>query len=58
MVTMNKIETETFMARVERWKNVAKTLTQEQINSCAVVMGCLDVGWTKETIIKELESYE
>ena len=35
---------------------VAKTLTQEQIEACAYVMGASGGNWTRQSIVEELMS--
>lgn len=37
-----------------RLYNASESLTQEQIDACAWVMGASGAGWTRETLLQEL----
>jgi hypothetical protein len=52
---MNKRPDETMGEYIARLYNAAETLTQEQIDACAYVMGGSGCGWTKECIQAELD---
>ena len=51
---MEKIKNETAVEYFTRLKQVVPTLTQDQINACAWVMGGSGCGWTKEGIADEI----
>lgn len=53
-LTMQKIKEETESEYHLRLLAAAQTLTQDQIDACAWVMGGSGCGWTKETIIEQL----
>ena len=51
---MNKHENETEEQFHRRLLAAAQTLTQEQIDACAWVMGGSGCGWTRESVIEAL----
>jgi len=51
---MEKQREETYQEYLARLAEVAKTLTPEQIEACAWVMGASGCGWTSEKISQAL----
>ena len=51
---MQKIKDTTAVDYFTKLKQVVPTLTQDQINACAWVMGGSGCGWTKEGIADEI----
>jgi S-methylmethionine-dependent homocysteine/selenocysteine methylase len=51
---MNQTDNETYQEYLARLAKVAETLTQDQIDACAMVMGGCGCGWNKEKIIQAL----
>jgi hypothetical protein len=54
---MNKklLTREQFFANM---RQAISTMTQEQIDACAWVMGCDNCGWNKENMIESLHASE
>jgi hypothetical protein len=51
---MGQIKPETQEQWLQRLEAAPKTLTQDQIDACAWVMGGSGVGWTKQLILDSL----
>lgn len=54
---MQKQPDETHAQWLERLSRIALTLTQDQIDACAYVMGGSDCGWTPNTVSEELSFF-
>lgn len=54
---MEKIKGETTAQYLERLSRVAATLTQEQVDACAYVMGGSGCGWTPNNITVEIANW-
>lgn len=48
---MNETNRETLTERLERYKNAALNLTQDQIDAMAWVMGGSGAGWDKDSVV-------
>jgi hypothetical protein len=47
-----------FIERMESLMAAAATLTQEQVDACAWVMGCSACGWDPSLVVEELKRYQ
>ena len=46
----------TFNQLMDKYAAAVNTMTQEQIDACAWIMGGSGVGWTKETLTAEFQA--
>jgi len=48
---------ETMLEKLTRFKAATSSMTQEQVDACAWLMGAYSCGWTPETLAAEYQKY-